>query len=71
MSHKPEVLKKIRISFGYNKSEFALKLGMTFATISGWEAGRRSPSFSALRKMIQLAKDENKLIDFDPLLNIL
>lgn len=43
----PDLVAALRHALGLNQTEFAARVGVTTATVSHWETGRRSPSGSA------------------------
>lgn len=46
-----ERIKKIRTTLGLSQKAYGDKLGVTDATVSGWESGRRTPTEGALVSM--------------------
>ena len=46
-----ERIKKIRTTLELSQKSFGDKLGVTDATVSGWESGRRTPTEAALVSM--------------------
>lgn len=52
-------IKRLRYELILSQDAFAKALDVSYATISGWETGRRSPNYRSIRKMIDLAKQNN------------
>ncbi len=62
-----ENIKKLRFELCVSQSEFAKLLKVTSSSISHYESGKRSPNFSAMRKIILLAKSKNIKINLEDL----
>lgn len=54
----PEEIRAKRLSAGLTQRELANKLGVSPATISGWETGSRTPRRYHLREFKQAIKEE-------------
>jgi transcriptional regulator with XRE-family HTH domain len=54
-----EIIKKIRISYSLTLKGFAPMVGVHFTTLSHYESGRRHPSIKVIRKLIELAHQNN------------
>lgn len=50
----PEDVRKIRTDLGLSRSEFALLIGVSVATLQNWEQGRRQPEGPA-RALLKVA----------------
>ena len=67
MSKCSEALKNFRIQLYLNKSEFASKLGISKCAVGQYELGSRIPRLSILKKIRDLAKENEipfKVEDF-------
>jgi len=53
---EPEAVKKLRHDLIMSQNEFASLLQVSYAAVSGWENGRRSPNYKSIRKMLEVAK---------------
>jgi len=56
----PSMIKKIRTRMGLTQEQFAAKVGVTFATVNRWEAGKAKPSRLAMNRLEELSKDWTK-----------
>lgn len=54
---KGEEVRAIRYKLGQSQSEFALMIGVTLATLQGWEDGRHHPDGPALALLRVAAKN--------------
>jgi transcriptional regulator with XRE-family HTH domain len=59
----PELLRQIRSELGISQEDLSRKLGVSFATVNRWEAGKTSPSRLAraqfdgfCRRMVEAGK---------------
>lgn len=50
-------IKAIRKIFNITQDELAQRLGVEQSTVSMWEGGKRSPSGTAQRMLVQVCKD--------------
>ena len=50
----PHEIKELRESMGLSITEFAVRIGVSAATVSSWEAGRRHPAYDRLVKLNEL-----------------
>lgn len=53
----PVDVREIRYKLGQSQSEFALMIGVTLATLQGWEEGRHLPDGPALALLHVAAKN--------------
>ena len=54
-----EIIKQVRGYLGLSQTEFADKLGVTFATVNRWENGRVMPTKLAQIKLYEFCKEKN------------
>lgn len=54
-----EEIRELRKKLGLSQQDFAVKIGVTITSISGWETGKHKPYRLAIEKMKQI-KEENK-----------
>jgi putative transcriptional regulator len=54
---KGEEVRSIRYKLGQSQSEFALMIGVSLATLQGWEDGRHHPDGPALALLRVAAKN--------------
>jgi len=52
----PSTIKRLRTRMGLTQEQFAAKVGVTFATVNRWEAGKAKPSRLALNRLEELRK---------------
>lgn len=52
-------IKEIRLHNFLSQEEFALKLGVSFATVNRWETGKTKPNIKAMKKIYDYCKNEN------------
>lgn len=57
----PTDVKAVRERFGQSQSEFARMIGVSVATIQGWEQGRRSPEGPA-RALLRVAAEHPEAV---------
>jgi len=50
------MIKKLRAQMGLTQEQFAAKVGVTFATVNRWEAGKANPSRLARMRLQDLEK---------------
>ena len=50
------MIKKLRTRMGLTQEQFAAKVGVTFATVNRWEAGKAKPSRLAMNRLEELRK---------------
>lgn len=53
------VIKKIRLHNFLSQEEFAMKLGVSFATVNRWENGKAIPNIKAMKKIDEYCKKED------------
>ncbi len=53
MTEAATVLRRARERAGYNQDELARRAGVTQSVISAYESGRREPSLSTLRRLVE------------------
>ncbi len=53
------VIKRFRLQLGLEQNEFAKLLDVHWGSVSHWETDVRTPRLPKLRKMTQIAKDNN------------
>ena len=49
-------IKELRNVMVLSQTEFAEKMGVSFATVNRWENGRHEPTYKAKRQIIALCK---------------
>lgn len=49
-------IRKLRLTLGLEQAEFGKEFDVSAGTVCNWEAGRRAPRLTKIRKMIELAK---------------
>lgn len=57
---KGEKIKSLRMALCLEQHEFGDLIGVSWASVSHYERGTRSPRLPTIRKMVELAK-ENKI----------
>ena len=57
MSLRPDEVKAIRYKLNQSQSEFALMIGVSIATLQGWEEGRHRPDGPAQALLRVCAKN--------------
>jgi putative transcriptional regulator len=58
---RPEEVKAIRYKLNQSQAEFALMIGVTLATLQGWEDGRRHPDGPA-QALLRVAAKNPKIV---------
>lgn len=58
---RPEEVKSIRYRLNQSQSEFALMIGVSLATLQGWEEGRRQPDGPA-QALLRVAAKNPKIV---------
>ncbi len=58
---RPSGVKAVRRKLGVSQSQFALMIGVSVATLRGWEQGRRTPQGPALA-LLRVAARNPKLV---------
>ena len=58
---RPEEVKSIRYKLNQSQSEFALMIGVSLATLQGWEEGRRQPDGPA-QALLRVAAKNPKIV---------
>jgi putative transcriptional regulator len=58
---KGEDVRAIRYKLGQSQSEFALMIGVSLATLQGWEDGRHQPDGPALA-LLRVASKNPKIV---------
>ena len=58
---KPEDVRAIRYKFGQSQSEFAGMIGVSLATLQGWEDGRHHPDGPA-HALLRVAAKNPKMV---------
>lgn len=53
------LVKELRKKLILSQEEFAKLLGVSFASINRWEAGRHEPTIKVKRKIVELCKENN------------
>ncbi|MCI5746087.1 MAG: helix-turn-helix domain-containing protein [Erysipelotrichaceae bacterium] len=56
----PSDIKKIRLDLMLTQTEFAEKLGISFASVNRYENGKSIPTLKVQRKFLELSKKEIK-----------
>lgn len=51
----PLIIKKLRTLMGLTREQFAAKVGVTFATVNRWEAGKAKASRLAKNRLAKLS----------------
>lgn len=54
----PSDIKKIRLDMMLTQTEFAEKLGVSFASVNRYENGKSIPTLKVQRKLLELSKKE-------------
>lgn len=52
-----QFIKKIRLSLCVTQTEFGVLINRDKTSVCLYEAGKRRPSYSAVRKMVQIARE--------------
>lgn len=58
-------IKKLRFSFLETRRNFSKRLGITPMSITNWESGKRFPSLSNIKKMLDLALENGVPFNID------
>ena len=56
----PQWIKAIRTRMGLTQEQFAAVIGVTFATVNRWEAGKTNPSRLALMRLDEIQRNRRK-----------
>ena len=59
------LVKKLMDKLILSQEEFADYLGVSFASINRWENGRHEPTIKVKRKIVQLCKENNIMMEDD------
>jgi len=59
-TNAPSMVKKLRTHMGLTQEQFATKVGVTFATVNRWEAGKAKPSRLAMNRLAELNESLTK-----------
>lgn len=51
-----KLIRELRLATGLTQEKFAVKLGVTYATINRWENGHTKPSPLAMQKIEEMLK---------------
>ncbi len=51
-----KLIKELRERMVLSQEEFAVKMGVSFATVNRWEKGHHEPTYKAKRQIIALCK---------------
>jgi len=56
----PQTIKRLRTRMGLTQEQFAAAVGVTFASVNRWEAGKARPSRLALMRLEELERSRRK-----------
>lgn len=56
------IIKDIRINMCLDQGRFAKLLGITRVSVCNYEAGKRRPRLSIIKKMLEIAKEQGMTI---------